>query len=125
MAHDLIRGGEGTLIVLVLAGAVPELAATWQFLLAGAHFRRHHYAACAPAFPRTAIASSAALLNLAVIGYTCFPRLFRDVEHQLAWAHLSPQPGQGWLIVSPLKELRGAEMKWDKTEKTGRVAIPT
>src|ERR1700739_4220301 len=55
MAHDLIRGGEWTLIVLVLAGAVPELAATWQFLLAAAHFRRHHYAACAPAFPRTAV----------------------------------------------------------------------
>ena len=24
-----------------------------------------------------------------------------------------------------VKELRGAEMKWDKTEKTGKVAIPT
>jgi hypothetical protein len=26
--------------------------------------------------------------------------------------------------VSYVKELRGAEMKWDKTEKTGKVTIP-
>ena len=55
MVHDLTRGGEWILIVLVMAGAVPELAATWQFLLVAGHFRRNHYAACAPAFPRTAI----------------------------------------------------------------------
>ena len=45
MVHDLIRGGEWTLIVLVMAGAVPELAATWQFVLAATHFGRNHYAA--------------------------------------------------------------------------------
>lgn len=54
MGHDLIRGGEAILIVLVMAGAVPELAAAWQFLLVAGHFRRNHYAACEPAFPRTA-----------------------------------------------------------------------
>ena len=52
MVHGLTRGGEWILIVLVMAGAVPELAATWQFLLVAGHFRRNHYAACAPAFPR-------------------------------------------------------------------------
>jgi hypothetical protein len=28
-------------------------------------------------------------------------------------------------FVSYIKELRGAEMKWDKTEKTGKMSIPT
>jgi hypothetical protein len=27
-------------------------------------------------------------------------------------------------FASYVKELRGAEMKWDKTEKTGKVTIP-
>ena len=27
-------------------------------------------------------------------------------------------------FVSHIKELRHAEMKWDKTEKTGKVAMP-
>jgi len=28
-------------------------------------------------------------------------------------------------FASYVKELRGAEMTWDKTEKTGKVVIPT
>lgn len=60
MGHDLIRSGDWILILLVIAGAFPELAATWQFLLVTGHF----------------------------------------------------------------KELRGAEMTWDKTEKTGKVVLP-
>src|SRR5580704_11523802 len=55
MGHDLIQGGDWLLIALVMAGAVPGMAATWQFLLVVAHFWRNHYAACEPAHPRTAI----------------------------------------------------------------------
>src|SRR5580704_10834848 len=55
MGHDLIQGGDWLLIALVMAGAVPGMAATWQFLLVVAHFWRNHYAACEPVFPRTAI----------------------------------------------------------------------
>ncbi len=55
MGHDLIDGGDWILVILVIVGAFPELAATWQFLLVTGHFRRHHYGACAPVFPRTAI----------------------------------------------------------------------
>jgi cellulose synthase/poly-beta-1,6-N-acetylglucosamine synthase-like glycosyltransferase len=53
--HDIGRGGDWILVVLVLFGAVPELVASWQFLLVAAHFRGNHYRACAPIFPRTAI----------------------------------------------------------------------
>ena len=55
MVNDLIRSGDWVLIVLVMAGAVPELAAAWQFLLVVGHFWRNHYSACEPIFPRTAI----------------------------------------------------------------------
>jgi GT2 family glycosyltransferase len=55
MTHWLITGGEWTLIALVLAAALPELAGAWQFLLAACHAWRNHYADCAPAFPRTAV----------------------------------------------------------------------
>ena len=55
MADDLIRIGDWVLIALVMAGAVPELVAAGQFLLAAGHFWRNHYAACEPAYPRTAI----------------------------------------------------------------------
>jgi hypothetical protein len=114
------------------------------------------------------------VVNVAVIGYTCFPRPFRDVLHRgFAVAHVSLETHKGWIIVfiyawlssamavayvakaaephrfgrfistvlvyivgygpllcactftSYIKELRGAEMKWDKTEKTGKVAIRT
>jgi hypothetical protein len=114
-------------------------------------------------------------VNLSVIVYTCFPRLFRDAGHQfLAASHLSlahgfsagailfiyawaagsmavaylakaAEPHRFGRFLSPIvvyivgygsllcactfasyvKELRGAEMTWDKTEKTGKVVIPT
>jgi cellulose synthase/poly-beta-1,6-N-acetylglucosamine synthase-like glycosyltransferase len=43
------------LVALVIAGAVPLVVASYQFLLIGWHFRRLHYDRCAPVFPRTAI----------------------------------------------------------------------
>jgi cellulose synthase/poly-beta-1,6-N-acetylglucosamine synthase-like glycosyltransferase len=43
------------LVALVLAGALPLVVASYQFLLIGWHFRRLHYAKCAPVYPRTAI----------------------------------------------------------------------
>ncbi len=55
MSHDLILGGEWLLVVLVMTGALPELAAAYQFLLIAVHFRRNHYGACEPYFPRTAV----------------------------------------------------------------------
>jgi len=55
VGHDLIAGGDWILIILVLLGAVPEVAASWQFLLVAGHSWRHDYDACAPVFPRTAI----------------------------------------------------------------------
>jgi cellulose synthase/poly-beta-1,6-N-acetylglucosamine synthase-like glycosyltransferase len=115
------------------------------------------------------------VVNLSIIVYTCFPRLFRDAAHRfLAASHLFPTHGfsvgvilfiYAWAaasmavaylakaaephrfgrFLSPLvvyvvgygsllcactfasyiKELRRAEMTWDKTEKTGKVVIPT
>ena len=55
MGHDLILGGDWILIILVLVGALPQLAASWQFLLVAGHFWRNDYDACAPVFPRTAV----------------------------------------------------------------------
>jgi cellulose synthase/poly-beta-1,6-N-acetylglucosamine synthase-like glycosyltransferase len=55
MIHDVPRAGEWVLVILVMVGAVPELAASWQFLLVGGHFFRNHYGNCEPVFPRTAI----------------------------------------------------------------------
>ncbi|MFI5067078.1 MAG: glycosyltransferase, partial [Streptosporangiales bacterium] len=43
------------LVFFVLVGTLPLLVANYQFLLVGLHFRRLHYARCAPCFPRTAI----------------------------------------------------------------------
>ena len=57
------------LTALVLIGAVPLLAATYQYLLVGVHFRRNHYRKCRPMFPRTAILI-AAWNEEAVIGTT-------------------------------------------------------
>jgi cellulose synthase/poly-beta-1,6-N-acetylglucosamine synthase-like glycosyltransferase len=115
------------------------------------------------------------IVNLAIVIYTCFPRLFRDLADKAFTAsHLSPahgyllggilfiyawpaasmavaylakvaEPHRFGRFISPLvvyivgygsllcactfasyvKELRGAEMKWDKTEKTGKMRIPT
>jgi cellulose synthase/poly-beta-1,6-N-acetylglucosamine synthase-like glycosyltransferase len=55
VAHALAIGAEWILIALVLAGALPQVAASWQFLLVAAHFRRQHYGSCAPVFPRLAV----------------------------------------------------------------------
>jgi cellulose synthase/poly-beta-1,6-N-acetylglucosamine synthase-like glycosyltransferase len=43
------------LTALVIAGALPLIVASYQFLMIGWHFRRLHYSRCAPIFPRTAI----------------------------------------------------------------------
>jgi cellulose synthase/poly-beta-1,6-N-acetylglucosamine synthase-like glycosyltransferase len=112
-------------------------------------------------------------VNLAVIAYTCFPRLFQVATREFFAASRLPASSVSWLIVfvyawlgasmavaylakavepkragrtisalllylvgygsllcactfaSYIKELRGAEMRWDKTEKTGTVTIPT
>jgi cellulose synthase/poly-beta-1,6-N-acetylglucosamine synthase-like glycosyltransferase len=53
--HDLILGGEWILVIAVVAAAVPELAAAWQFILAACHYFRNHYGSCRPVFPRTAV----------------------------------------------------------------------
>jgi cellulose synthase/poly-beta-1,6-N-acetylglucosamine synthase-like glycosyltransferase len=50
-----LTGLKWLLIGLVLVGAVPLVLASYQFLLASAHFLRLHYGRCAPWFPRTAI----------------------------------------------------------------------
>ncbi|MFY9928304.1 MAG: glycosyltransferase family 2 protein, partial [Streptosporangiaceae bacterium] len=55
MGRDLLDGGDWLLIALVIVAALPELAASWQFLLVAAHCARNHYRDCAPVFPRTAI----------------------------------------------------------------------
>jgi cellulose synthase/poly-beta-1,6-N-acetylglucosamine synthase-like glycosyltransferase len=55
VVHDLIGGGDWILLILVVLGALPELAASWQFLLVAGHFWRNHYGACEPVFPRTAV----------------------------------------------------------------------
>ncbi len=47
--------GKWTLVVLVMTGAVPLAAASYQFLLIGLHHFRNHYGEVAPVFPRTAI----------------------------------------------------------------------
>jgi cellulose synthase/poly-beta-1,6-N-acetylglucosamine synthase-like glycosyltransferase len=43
------------LVLFVMLGAVPMLAASYQYLLVALHFRRNHYRDCAPYLPRTAI----------------------------------------------------------------------
>jgi cellulose synthase/poly-beta-1,6-N-acetylglucosamine synthase-like glycosyltransferase len=43
------------LVALVLAGAIPLVVASYQFLLVGLHFLRLHYRKCGPWYPRTAI----------------------------------------------------------------------
>jgi cellulose synthase/poly-beta-1,6-N-acetylglucosamine synthase-like glycosyltransferase len=51
----LIDGLDWLLVLFVLLGAVPMLAAAYQYLLVAVHFRRNHYQGCAPYFPRTAV----------------------------------------------------------------------
>jgi cellulose synthase/poly-beta-1,6-N-acetylglucosamine synthase-like glycosyltransferase len=115
------------------------------------------------------------VVNLSIVIYTVFPRLFRNLGHEVftkshftpthgyltggilfiyAWpaasmavAYLAKvaEPHRFGRFISPLvvytvgygsllcactfvsyvKELQGAEMKWDKTEKTGKMTMPT
>jgi cellulose synthase/poly-beta-1,6-N-acetylglucosamine synthase-like glycosyltransferase len=53
--HDARLTGDWLLIVLVIVAALPELAAAWQFLLITRHWKRNHYRACQPYFPRAAV----------------------------------------------------------------------
>ncbi len=55
MGRDFLQGGDWILVVLIVLGAVPDIAASWQFLLVAGHYWRNDYADCAPLFPRTAI----------------------------------------------------------------------
>jgi len=50
-----LTGLKWALAALVIAGALPLVVASYQFLLAGLHVRRLHYGRCAPVFPRTAV----------------------------------------------------------------------
>ncbi|HEY2242409.1 MAG TPA: glycosyltransferase family 2 protein [Streptosporangiaceae bacterium] len=53
--HDAHLAGDWLLIILVIIAALPELAASWQYLLIIGHFRRNHYRDCAPYFPRASV----------------------------------------------------------------------
>ena len=57
------------LVAVVLAGALPQVGAAYQYLLIAGHGRRNHYDRCRPWFPRTAILI-AAWNEDAVIGTT-------------------------------------------------------
>jgi cellulose synthase/poly-beta-1,6-N-acetylglucosamine synthase-like glycosyltransferase len=50
-----VNADRWVLVALVMAGAIPLVVASYQFLLIGFHFRRLHYGKCAPYFPRTAV----------------------------------------------------------------------
>ena len=41
--------------ILVIAGAVPLVGASYQLLLVAVHLRRNHYGSCQPYFPRTVV----------------------------------------------------------------------
>lgn len=53
MLGDVV--GRWTLVVLVMLGAIPLAAASYQFALIGVHGVRNHYDQVAPRFPRVAI----------------------------------------------------------------------
>jgi cellulose synthase/poly-beta-1,6-N-acetylglucosamine synthase-like glycosyltransferase len=55
VSHGLAVAGMWALVVVVIAGALPQVAGAWQYLLAACHRWRNHYGDCAPAFPRTAV----------------------------------------------------------------------
>ena len=57
------------LVVVVLAGALPLIAAAYEFLIVPVHALRNHYGKCRPWFPRTAVVL-AAWNEEAVIGAT-------------------------------------------------------
>ena len=72
---EVLRGLQWLLVALVLLGALPLLVASYQFLLVAVHFRRLHYAKCAPYLPRVAVVIPA-WNEAAVIG-TSVDRLMR------------------------------------------------
>ena len=53
--RDVLLGLEWPLVAVVMLAALPLLVADYQFLLVGLHFRRLHYAKCAPYLPRVAV----------------------------------------------------------------------
>lgn len=53
--HVAGRVGVWTLVALVMMGAIPLAAASYQFVLIAVHRFRNHYGRCAPHYPRTAI----------------------------------------------------------------------
>lgn len=55
VVEPMSRLGIWTLIVLVMLGAVPLVAASYQFLLIGVHRVRNHHDHTAPFYPRVAI----------------------------------------------------------------------
>jgi cellulose synthase/poly-beta-1,6-N-acetylglucosamine synthase-like glycosyltransferase len=54
-AAGLLAAAKFVLVLLVLLGSVPLLAASYQYLMAALHVRRNHYRQCSPYFPRTAV----------------------------------------------------------------------
>jgi dolichol-phosphate mannosyltransferase len=55
LLHDVSLGGKWLLVLAVLVGIVPLLAASYQFLLVALHSRRNHYDKVGDHLPRTAI----------------------------------------------------------------------
>jgi len=53
--REALLGLEWLLVAAVMLAALPLLVADYQFLLVGLHFRRLHYAKCAPYLPRVAV----------------------------------------------------------------------
>jgi len=119
----LLLGLRWLLVALVLLGALPLLVANYQFLLVGLHFRRLHYAKCAPFFPRVAVIIPA-WNEAAVIG-TSVDRLMQldyppgalrivvvddastDATPEVIAAKAAEYPGR----VIPLRRERGGEGK--------------
>jgi cellulose synthase/poly-beta-1,6-N-acetylglucosamine synthase-like glycosyltransferase len=119
------------LVVLVMVGAVPLTAAACQYVLVAFHSRRNHYRGCSPYFPRTAILVPA--WNEAMVIGASIGRLMQldyppeaQVTKQFArvWCRPSRPLPCACTLASYVKELRGTAMTWDKTEKTGKVAMP-
>ena len=120
---DVLLGLQWLLVGLVLLGALPLLVGDYQFLLIGLHFRRLHYAKCAPFFPRVAIIIPA-WNEAAVIG-TSVDRLMQldyppgslqvvvvddastDATPEVVAAKAAQYPGR----VIPLRRERGGEGK--------------
>ena len=55
LLHAFSLGGKWLLVLVVMVGIVPLLAASYQFLLVALHSRRNHYDRVGDHLPRTAI----------------------------------------------------------------------